>query len=163
MAINYRAATKSDLDQIYKLIQSNVYFYTSFESEEALALITPHSYVAVSGDIVVGFSSLVEKNPNVLIGAMLVVHPEFRGMGIGKNLSLMRFEGIKDTTIVADCWIHPTSSHEVTSDILLKSVDFVELWHYKKPWESECNTTGFCKYHDSGGCHCDVKILAKHF
>lgn len=162
MKVSYRKLVERDIVEVTELIKKYVYFSAPHPVEKTKGYLNGNSIVVVSDGAIVGFACVLDKGNNVLILKLIVIHPEFRGKGIGKELAEMMLGGISRKSIVAECWIHPTLiESEVTSDVLLKKFGFAEVISSSQHWKGECTSSDYCPFHDNG-CICRMKVLVKH-
>ena len=109
------------------------------------------AWVALDGDKVVGWAAVAD-----CMLRCIVVHPEYRGQGIGKRLTQERLKYLGDCKeVVSYAWVRPNG--ECMSCKNLKNFGF-EL--AKELPEYYNNTRSKCKYCGSN-CTCVARLYVK--
>ena len=89
----------------------------------------------------------------------IVVHPDYRGLGIGKQLTKEKLKLLNGHTIV-ECWVRSDSPD---SSLIYESLDFELINTLENNWLEESKNAkdeNFCP--DCGEiCYCDSKIYVK--
>jgi N-acetylglutamate synthase-like GNAT family acetyltransferase len=95
--MNYRKATPADLPAVRQLVTDSDQFW-DIQREEL-----EYAVVCSSGALVVGFASMEVLNHSA-VGQHLLVHPGFRGMGIGRKISQFLFDEARDMGLQRVCF-----------------------------------------------------------
>lgn len=95
--MNYRKAKPADLPAVRQLVEDSDQCWNIQEADLLNAV------VCSSGSIVVGFATMEIVNHSA-VGQHLLVHPGFRGMGIGRKISQLLFDGARDLGLDRVCF-----------------------------------------------------------
>jgi len=116
------------------------------------------AWVALHNDKVIGWAAVTTENTNIKKGVLrcIAVHPEYRGCGIGRNLTKKRLKYLNDCDIIMSyAWVRPDGTcmscrnlENFGFKLLLLDSDY-----YK-------NTRNNCKYCGSK-CQCLARVYVK--
>ena len=117
------------------------------------------AWIALDGDKVVGWASVcIGRNDMQSFGILkcVVVHPDYRGKGIGKRLTEERLKYLEDCKyVISYAWVRPNG--ECMSCKNLENFGFVLV---KELPEYYNNTRSKCKYCGSN-CTCVARLYVK--
>jgi N-acetylglutamate synthase-like GNAT family acetyltransferase len=155
-----RKAKESDLEQVHKLLQENVYYDMEYTKGYTLGMIKSIAYVAEINKEIIGFSNIVPMHNGVYESKYTATHKDYRRMGVGMKLMECKLATINSGTIVSTSWVSPKP--ENNSERLLVKLGFVEVASMPSYYATECKSVGFCSYNTDGSCRCGAKIFVKH-
>lgn len=126
--ITFRKATKEDVPiyiELEKLAPSDIYARITDEQAVEKEIENNEVYLILKDDKVIGTTEYTMKSPDHAYLGGLLIHPDFRGQGIGRKAAEFRLNQLKGIKRI-DLHTHPRNSRIIR---LYLSLGFViEAW-----------------------------------